>query len=339
MAGVTHSGPCRRHSLVNTARLEAEQNAAALCSGGRRAAGVREAGGGRGGTRCWSCARDGREAPTLLITVRRQSEDVAGPRRRHTKRFPLFQPESGEPRDQGQESVLAHGQVTSQLGLKSPPPTAPTSPETLHGASSPVRLGPSAAPAAQAPPSAWTTGSHRCCQLSPSPNSGPRSNVVSSEKPPRPPAAPPHRPRPPPWVRAWPAEAGGPEGGQGRHHRGNGFAHLMCVFTLPTQAQGANEARCGVSREAGTGPLLCSLLRGCLLQISSTSTVTGEGGHRWSGYAGGGAGVACPRSERALAGGGGHTGRSERPVRQSVPCDNHLRQQQLSPSPQSPPSD
>lgn len=36
---------------------------------------------------------------------------------------------------------------------------------------------------------------------------------------------------------------------------------------------------------------------------------------------------------------GGHTGRSERPVRQSVPCDNHLRQQQLSPSPQSPPSD
>lgn len=153
MAGVTHSGPCRRHSLVNPSRLEAEQNAAALCSGGRRAAGVREAGGGRGGTRCWSCARDGREAPTLLITVRRQSEDVAGPRRRHMKRFPLFQPESGEPRDQGQESVLAHGQVTSQLGLKSPPPTAPTSPETLHGASSPVRLGPSAAPAAQAPPS------------------------------------------------------------------------------------------------------------------------------------------------------------------------------------------
>lgn len=198
MAGVTHSGPCRRHSLVNTSRLEAEQNAAALCSGGRRAAGVREAGGGRGGTRCWSCARDGREAPTLLITVRRQSEDVAGPRRRHMKRFPLFQPESGEPRDQGQESVLAHGQVTSQLGLKSPPPTAPTSPETLHGASSPVRLGPSAAPAAQAPPSAWTTGSHRCCRLSPSPNSGPRSNVVSSEKPPLPPAAPPHRPQPRP---------------------------------------------------------------------------------------------------------------------------------------------
>lgn len=142
------------------------------------------------------------------------------------------------------------GRVT---GLKPPPPTTPTPLETLHGASSLLHLGPSAIPAAQAPPSVWITGSHRGSRLSPSPHSGPRSSVTSSEEPAPTLAGTTPSSSTPTLVCAWPGEGGS--------WREGGALHISyaCSHFPPRQGPGHPLGLWwGVA--GGTSPLLCSLL-------------------------------------------------------------------------------